>query len=35
VVMTAGNINTYEVMKASHLILTESSIAKIQETHAK
>ena len=35
VVMTAGDINTYEVMKASHLILTESSIAKIQETHAK
>jgi large subunit ribosomal protein L4 len=35
VVMTAGNINTYEVMKATHLILTESSIAKIQETHAK
>jgi len=28
-------MNTYEVMKAGQLILTESSIAKIQEANTK
>lgn len=34
-IMRASDVNTYEVMKAGQLILTESSIAKIQETHTK
>jgi large subunit ribosomal protein L4 len=32
-VMTAGDINTYEVLKAKNLIITESAIAKIQENN--
>jgi large subunit ribosomal protein L4 len=34
-VMRASDMNTYEVMKAGQLILTESSIAKIQEANTK
>jgi hypothetical protein len=33
--MRASDMNTYEVMKAGQLILTESSIAKIQEANTK
>jgi large subunit ribosomal protein L4 len=34
-VMRAADLNTYEVLKASSLILTESSISKIEETNKK
>jgi large subunit ribosomal protein L4 len=34
-VMRAADLNTYEVLKASNLILTESSISKIEETNKK
>lgn len=34
-VMRASDLNTYEVMKAGKLIMTENSIAKIQETIIK
>lgn len=34
-VMRASDMNTYAVMKAGQLILTESSIAKIQEANTK
>jgi large subunit ribosomal protein L4 len=34
-VMRAADVNTYEVLKAKNLILTESSIAKLQETNTK
>ncbi len=34
-VMRAADVNTYEVLKANSLILTESSIAKLQETNTK
>jgi large subunit ribosomal protein L4 len=34
-VMRAGDLNTYEVMKAAQLIITENSIAKIQEVNTK
>ncbi|MDA0784570.1 MAG: 50S ribosomal protein L4 [Bacteroidetes bacterium] len=34
-VMRASDMNTYQVMKAGQLILTESSIAKIQEANTK
>jgi len=34
-VMRAADINTYEVLKAHSLILTESSISKIEETNKK
>lgn len=34
-VMRASDLNTYEVMKAGKLIITENSIAKIQETIIK
>jgi large subunit ribosomal protein L4 len=34
-VMRAADVNTYEVLKAKSLILTESSIAKLQETNTK
>ncbi len=34
-VLRASDINTYEVMKAHKLILTEKSIAKIEEAHSK
>jgi large subunit ribosomal protein L4 len=34
-VMRAGDLNTYEVMKAAQLIITENSIAKIQEANTK
>ena len=34
-VMRAADLNTYEVLKASSLILTESSISKIEETTKK
>jgi len=33
--MRAADLNTYEVLKASSLILTESSISKIEETNKK
>jgi len=33
--MRAADLNTYEVLKASNLILTESSISKIEETNKK
>ncbi|MFZ9431155.1 MAG: 50S ribosomal protein L4, partial [Bacteroidia bacterium] len=34
-VMRASDLNTYEVMKAAQLIITENSIAKIQEANTK
>ena len=34
-VMRAADLNTYEVLKAASLILTESSISKIEETNKK
>ncbi|MBL7811536.1 MAG: 50S ribosomal protein L4 [Bacteroidetes bacterium] len=34
-VMRAADLNTYEVMKAKNLILTENAIAKIEETISK
>ena len=34
-VMRAADLNTYEVLKASSLILTESSISKIEETNKR
>jgi ribosomal protein L4 len=34
-VMRATDLNTYEVMKAAQLIITENSIAKIQEANTK
>lgn len=34
-VMRAADLNTYEVLKATSLILTESSISKIEETNKK
>ena len=34
-VMRAGDLNTYKVMKAAQLIITENSIAKIQEVNTK
>ena len=34
-ILRASDINTYEVMKAHKLILTEKSIAKIEEAHSK
>lgn len=34
-VMRASDLNTYEVMKASQLIITENSIVKIQEANTK
>jgi large subunit ribosomal protein L4 len=34
-VVKASDVNTYEVLKAKSLILTESAIAKLQETNTK
>jgi len=34
-IMRATDLNTYQVMKAHSLILTEKSIAKIEEEHSK
>ncbi len=34
-IMRATDLNTYQVMKAHSLILTEKSIAKIEEAHSK
>ncbi|MDA1182430.1 MAG: 50S ribosomal protein L4 [Bacteroidetes bacterium] len=34
-IIRACDVNTYEVMKAAKLIITENSIAKIQEAHTK
>lgn len=34
-IMRAIDLNTYQVMKAHSLILTEKSIAKIEEAHSK
>jgi large subunit ribosomal protein L4 len=34
-VMNASDINTYEIMKANNLILTESAVKAISETFNK
>ena len=34
-IMRATDLNTYQVMKAHSLILTEKSISKIEEAHSK